>query len=333
MVRAIRAGLMSREMAVASLGYDLAEVDAQIAAGNAAADAAGIVRQRDGLLGRLQAEQARRASSQTQINRMTADGKTDEKRDQEYRTALLEFEACRIALEEMELQLAAYPTDPVLKLAGLETRKSALDTRIRELDRNEATESERLRGLAEQSPYSELATAEERLAELDAELSSERLRCASIAMLNKTYRAVKDEILAAVTKPVAEVATAILDRITGAPLGTVRLGSDFGIDGIERLDVEGPIEVVRLSGGEREQVYLATRLALAKVAAADERQLLVLDDVLTATDDERMRRICDVLEECAERLQIVILTCHPERFSGLVGARLAEMQRAAAAAV
>ncbi len=43
MVRAIRAGLLSREMAVASLGYDLAEVDAQIAAGNATADAAGIV--------------------------------------------------------------------------------------------------------------------------------------------------------------------------------------------------------------------------------------------------------------------------------------------------
>jgi lambda family phage portal protein len=43
MVRAIRAGLMSREMAVASLGYDLAEVDAQIASGNTSTDAAGIV--------------------------------------------------------------------------------------------------------------------------------------------------------------------------------------------------------------------------------------------------------------------------------------------------
>lgn len=43
MVRAIRSGLMSREMAVASLGYDLAEVDAQIAAGNTAADALGLV--------------------------------------------------------------------------------------------------------------------------------------------------------------------------------------------------------------------------------------------------------------------------------------------------
>jgi lambda family phage portal protein len=43
LVRGIRAGLMSREMAVASLGFDLAEVDAQIAAGNMAADAAGIV--------------------------------------------------------------------------------------------------------------------------------------------------------------------------------------------------------------------------------------------------------------------------------------------------
>jgi capsid protein len=43
MMRAIRAGLMSREIAVASLGYDLADVDAQIAAGNAAVDAASIV--------------------------------------------------------------------------------------------------------------------------------------------------------------------------------------------------------------------------------------------------------------------------------------------------
>lgn len=43
MVRAIRAGLMSREMAVASLGYDLAEVDAQIAAGNVAADTLSLV--------------------------------------------------------------------------------------------------------------------------------------------------------------------------------------------------------------------------------------------------------------------------------------------------
>lgn len=43
MVRAIRSGLISREMAVASLGYDLAEVDAQIAAGNTATDALGLV--------------------------------------------------------------------------------------------------------------------------------------------------------------------------------------------------------------------------------------------------------------------------------------------------
>ena len=43
MVRAIRSGLISREMAVASLGYDLAEVDTQIAAGNTAAGALGLV--------------------------------------------------------------------------------------------------------------------------------------------------------------------------------------------------------------------------------------------------------------------------------------------------
>jgi lambda family phage portal protein len=42
-VRAIRAGLMSREQAISSLGWDREEIDAQIAAGNSAADQLGLV--------------------------------------------------------------------------------------------------------------------------------------------------------------------------------------------------------------------------------------------------------------------------------------------------
>jgi uncharacterized protein YhaN len=69
-----------------------------------------------------------------------------------------------------------------------------------------------------------------------------------------------------------------------------------------------------LSGGEREQVHFAVRLALAEVLAQEERPMVVLDDVLVATDRARLERVISVLEEYASRMQIVVLTCHPERY-------------------
>ena len=81
-----------------------------------------------------------------------------------------------------------------------------------------------------------------------------------------------------------------------------------------------------VSGGEREQIYLATRLALAEVLAREERQMVVLDDVMTYTDAGRMARVLAVLEEEAQRLQIVILTCHPERYRGLESAEFVDLE-------
>jgi uncharacterized protein YhaN len=39
--------------------------------------------------------------------------------------------------------------------------------------------------------------------------------------------------------------------------------------------------------------------------------------VLTATDAGRLAKVMNVLEEAAQRLQVLILTCHPERYRGL----------------
>jgi uncharacterized protein YhaN len=91
---------------------------------------------------------------------------------------------------------------------------------------------------------------------------------------------------------------------------------------------EESVSVDQISGGEREQVYLATRLALAEVLAQGERQLVVLDDVLAATDAGRLARVMDVLEEAALRLQLLILTCHPERYRGLEGASFIDLEAA-----
>jgi uncharacterized protein YhaN len=52
----------------------------------------------------------------------------------------------------------------------------------------------------------------------------------------------------------------------------------------------------------------------------------VLDDVLTATDAARLARILTILEEAAQRLQVLIITCHPERYRGLDGAQFFDLE-------
>ena len=81
-----------------------------------------------------------------------------------------------------------------------------------------------------------------------------------------------------------------------------------------------------LSGGEQEHLSLATRLALAEVLGREERQLVVLDDVLTATDAGRLAKVMNVLEEAAQHLQVLILTCHPERYRGLKRATFFDLE-------
>ena len=53
---------------------------------------------------------------------------------------------------------------------------------------------------------------------------------------------------------------------------------------------------------------------------------MVLDDVLTFTDAARMGRVLDVLEESAQRLQILIITCHPARYRGLQAAQFIDLE-------
>lgn len=92
-----------------------------------------------------------------------------------------------------------------------------------------------------------------------------------------------------------------------------------------------PVSIENMSGGEREQIYLATRLALADVLAKGERQLVVLDDVLVATDAGRLARVMGILEEAGQRLQVLILTCHPERYLGLDGAHFFDLDKSLSA--
>ncbi len=51
------------------------------------------------------------------------------------------------------------------------------------------------------------------------------------------------------------------------------------------------------------------------------------DDVFTYTDTTRLTRIATILDEAAERFQIILLTCHPERYRGLPNAEFFDLEQ------
>ena len=91
------------------------------------------------------------------------------------------------------------------------------------------------------------------------------------------------------------------------------------------------------SYGTSEQLGLLVRLAIGGVLAKEEPAVTILDDPLAHADPVKHRRILDIMRMAAEgnpgwtppagRLQILIFTCHPDRFDYLTGVRQIDLAK------
>jgi hypothetical protein len=100
---------------------------------------------------------------------------------------------------------------------------------------------------------------------------------------------------------------------------------DGAFKGIQLVRPEhaGAISFDVLSGGTREQVAAAVRLAMAEVLAVDHGGSLpvVFDDSFAFSDPHRVQNIQRMLDLAATRgLQVIVLTCNPSDYAAL-GAR------------
>ena len=265
-------------------------------------------------------------SLETRLKELTGDGKADEQRAEEIKRIRLSWDAAKTKLEEIERQLPEFKDDPVDTAGRLERQLQSAEDAARKAVEDEKTEEGKLQMLSGQGPYSELVAAEEKVASLQAEVAAEELRAGAIRLLYDTLKQCQAEATAAVAGPVEAVATQMMRRIAGGRLGRLRLGQAFEPAGVVPEISGEEVSLDSVSGGEREQIHLATRLALAEVLAREERQLVVLDDVMTFTDAGRMARVMAILEEEARHLQIMILTCHPERYRGLNEAQFIDLE-------
>ena len=306
----------------------LAALDAAEAARDAAQAALNAASQQQGLVQvRIETADKSERSLTARLAELIDDGKSEGEREKELTGILLAWEAARASLEDIKARLAEFGDDPSATVTTLEKQLQAADDAATEALEQEKTEEGRLMHAAAQGPYSGLCRAEEEVARLKREIASEELRVAAIRLLRTTVEDSRNAALAAVAAPVELTATRTLQRIAGNRLGRVQLGEAFEPTQVLPEVTDLPVSIENTSGGEREQIYLATRLALADVLTKGEHQLVVLDDVLVATDAGRLARVMRILEEAGQRLQVLILTCHPERYLGLDGAHFIDLDQ------
>lgn len=265
-------------------------------------------------------------AAQRRLAELTKDGLRDEVRVAARQEALMAWEAAKVRVDTCESRLREIPGDPRKAQQMFERQLKSVEE-AETLARDDEKRAEgRLQTLAAEGAYSRWVACEERLAELRVRIERERLRMEATRLLHETVQECKSQMVAAVSAPVERTATQMLERIAGPRLGSVRLNEEFVPSGIRPQLSHDPVDVSNLSGGEQEQLFLVIRLSLGLVLAKDERQLVVLDDVLNATDAGRLARVLGVLEDSSERLQIVVLTCHPERYRGLETARFIDLK-------
>ena len=256
-------------------------------------------------------------SLSTTVAESTRDGRDDRERLEELRKISLEWDAGRAALQDIQAKLKNYAGDPRNTVETLEKQLDEAGKLATHALGNEKKEEGRLQELASEGPYSALSRVEEQISCVKEKFDREDLHTNAIRLLHDTISLCRKEALTAITRPVEELATRTLQRIAGTRFEHVHLSETFQPEEINPRVTETVVTVEELSGGEKEQIHLAVRLALAEVLSKEEKQLVVFDDILTATDTGRLARILNILEEATQQLQIIILTCHPERYSGM----------------
>jgi uncharacterized protein YhaN len=111
-------------------------------------------------------------------------------------------------------------------------------------------------------------------------------------------------------------------------LGRVVFDSSLQVNLTDDLTIESrtlrgsTIPFDSLSKGAQEQLGLIARLAVAMIVSGDEGVPLILDDTLGYADQSRMETMAATIARAGKHCQVIVLTCSPDRFRGIPGARV-----------
>jgi uncharacterized protein YhaN len=198
---------------------------------------------------------------------------------------------------------------------AVEGRAAALRERELAIERLRA----RIQALAGGGLDERLAIARRRFDELERESAKYRSEVEALELLLRVLRDAERDAKERYVGPLVRRIRPYLEALF--PGCDLKLDEGFRITAVARSGGPEPFE--RLSEGTREQIAILTRLAFAELLAGQGRPaVVVLDDALVFSDDQRIEQMFEILVHAAEKLQIIVLTCRERVFRNLPARRL-----------
>jgi DNA repair exonuclease SbcCD ATPase subunit len=226
----------------------------------------------------------------------------------EARLRQLHEQAPEESLESLEQRMAELRQAMAGRAAALRERELTIE-RLRA----------RIQALAGGGLDERLAIARRRFDELERECAKHRGEVEALELLLRVLRDAERDAKERYVGPLVRRIRPYLEALF--PGADLEVDEAFHIAAIARSGRPEPFE--RLSEGTREQIAILTRLAFAELLADQGRPaVVVLDDALVFSDDQRIEQMFEILVRAAQKLQIIVLTCRERVFRELPARRL-----------
>jgi DNA repair exonuclease SbcCD ATPase subunit len=231
---------------------------------------------------------------------------------------LLELQA-KAKLDDRRKQRADISGDPV---GEYDSNQKSIDQLSAEIEKD-GNEAARLRATLETNAgaYEALAVAEAEFEAAERRRSVAERDANAVQLLHRQVEVASRAIAEAVNAPLSARATTFARRIMSRD--DVRIRFKVDEKGMMRLSLgmnawdEKTISET-ISGGEKEQIEIAMRLAIGSLLAKDEPQVVILDDALTFCDPVRLYRVLEVLAEAEQdNLQVILTGCDSDRYASM----------------
>jgi hypothetical protein len=223
----------------------------------------------------------------------------------------------------IEAELAAEgPEEVATELAGATRAAAALGERHDEAVGQLREVTAQLRVYGSEGRKGKLDTAQTELEHATTEHDRMQRRAGAVQLLHAVMTRHRDESRLRYVDPF---------RTEVERLGRIVFGADFAveIDGDLRIlnrTLDGrTVPFESLSGGAKEQLGIVARLASAALVAKDDGVPVVIDDALGFSDPDRLARMGEVFDAVGGDGQVIVLTCSPERYAGITGAKHLEL--------
>ncbi len=140
---------------------------------------------------------------------------------------------------------------------------------------------------------------------------------AAAQMAKDAIEQAHERIRGNVSPVLTKEASKLFSEMTGGKYVGLYVDKDLALTFLEK-DSSEYRSVEYLSSGAMDAAYLSLRITLTQILY-NENPPLIFDDAFSRLDDERLERVCKMLEKLSEDYQVIVLSCH-DREAKMLGA-------------